>query len=384
MTAKSERRASYENRVDQDGRLAGKHIKTLMHLQDLHSENDLLKARIAELELQQTKAARCDLLEFEVETLRNDLSKCKELHEIAKDSKEVLQKMQHNCLMKIDETCAALTEKHKAEIMRIVSEKLEAENSWVLERQELTGRNEALNKEISLLKEELESLKTRGNEIRTMSAALEEAKATIESFRKSSEELKLERGVLQKTVRDLSTENESFSAEVDRLRSRVAVLEMQSKLAQAAKAEVQDHAGEMSKLQGLIQELEQKNKTLSEKVDKLESDKNVLEYNLQDSAQALKHVFKERDLLKNRITELLNEIAALKSQTQEKNTFVDFVHLKRDYNALRDEHDKLLKRRSSKTNALPTLKSDSSVGWMSRGGSLKSLTGVPSGAGTSW
>ena len=70
MTAKSERRASYENRLEQDGRLAGKHIKTLMHLQDLHSENDLLKARITELELQQTKAARCDLLEFEVETLR--------------------------------------------------------------------------------------------------------------------------------------------------------------------------------------------------------------------------------------------------------------------------------------------------------------------------
>lgn len=70
MSTKAERRASYENRVDQDGRLTGKHIKTLLHLQDLHSENDLLKARIAELELQQAKAARCDLLEREVEKLR--------------------------------------------------------------------------------------------------------------------------------------------------------------------------------------------------------------------------------------------------------------------------------------------------------------------------
>ena len=70
MTTKSERRTSYENRVDQDGRLAGKHIKTLLHLQDLHSENDLLKARIAELELQNAKTARCDLLEREVEKLR--------------------------------------------------------------------------------------------------------------------------------------------------------------------------------------------------------------------------------------------------------------------------------------------------------------------------
>ena len=70
MTTKSERRAGYESKVTQDERLAGKHIKTLLHLQDLHSENDLLKARIAELELHHAKAVRCDLLEKEVDKLR--------------------------------------------------------------------------------------------------------------------------------------------------------------------------------------------------------------------------------------------------------------------------------------------------------------------------
>lgn len=70
MTAKSERRAGYESKVEQDERLTSKHIKTLLHLQDLHSENDLLKARIAELELHHAKAARCDLLEKEVDKLR--------------------------------------------------------------------------------------------------------------------------------------------------------------------------------------------------------------------------------------------------------------------------------------------------------------------------
>ena len=74
MSAKFVRRASYEERVEQDQRLTGKHIRTLLHLQDLHSENDLLKARIAELELHQTKAARCDLLEREVEKLRVSLA----------------------------------------------------------------------------------------------------------------------------------------------------------------------------------------------------------------------------------------------------------------------------------------------------------------------
>ena len=184
----------------------------------------------------------------------------------------------------------------------------------------------------------------------------------MESLRQSNEQLKQEKAVLEKSVRDFSMENETLSSDVDRLKSRIEVLEMQSKLAQASKVEEPDQTAEITKLRELIQELEKKNGTLTEEIDKLDKDNKVLEFNIQDSAQALKSMFKERDLLKNRITGLLNEIAALKSQTPEKHTFVDFVHLKRDYNALKEEHEKLLKRRSSKTNALPTLKSDTSVG----------------------
>ena len=214
-----------------------------------------------------------------------------------------------------------------------------------------------------------------------MSLALQEAKATIESLSHSSEQLKQEKAVLEVTVRDFSTKNESLSSEMERLKSRIAVLEMQSKLAQASKAEEQDQAAEIGKLKEHIQELEGINATLTEEVDKLDKENKLVEFNLQDSAQALKHMFKERDLLKNRITGLLNEIAALKSQTPEKHTFVDFVHLKRDYNTLKDEHEKLLKRRSSKTNSLPTLKSDSTVGRVSSGGSVRSGGG---GVGALW
>lgn len=203
----------------------------------------------------------------------------------------------------------------------------------------------------------------------------------MESLRQSNEQLKQEKAVLEKSVRDFSMENETLSSDVDRLKSRIAVLEMQSKLAQASKVEEQDQTAEITKLRELIQELEKKNGTLTEEIDKLDKDNKVLEFNIQDSAQALKSMFKERDLLKNRITGLLNEIAALKSQTPEKHTFVDFVHLKRDYNALKEEHEKLLKRRSSKTNALPTLKSDTSVGRVSSGGSVRSGVG---GVGALW
>jgi len=44
------------------------------------------------------------------------LSKCQELHQIANDAKEKLQQMQKDCLMKIDENCTALTEKHNIEV----------------------------------------------------------------------------------------------------------------------------------------------------------------------------------------------------------------------------------------------------------------------------
>lgn len=217
--------------------------------------------------------------------------------------------------------------------------------------------------------------------LQKFSSALQEAKVTIESLKQNCEQLKEEKGILEKSVRDFSMENESLSTEVDSLKSRIAVLEMQSKLAKASKAEEEDRAIEIANLKELIQELEDKNKTLTEEIDKLDKDNKLLEFNLQDSAQALKHMYKERDLLKNRITGLLNEIAALKSYTPDKHTFVDFVHLKRDYNSLKEEHEKLLKRRSSKTKVLPTLKATDTtlVTRASSGGTVRSTAAAAAG-----
>lgn len=217
--------------------------------------------------------------------------------------------------------------------------------------------------------------------LQKFSSALQEAKVTIESLKQNCEQLKEEKGILEKSVRDFSMENESLSTEVDSLKSRIAVLEMQSKLAKASKAEEEDRAIEIANLKELIQELEDKNKTLTEEIDKLDKDNKLLEFNLQDSAQALKHMYKERDLLKNRITGLLNEIAALKSHTPDKHTFVDFVHLKRDYNSLKEEHEKLLKRRSSKTKVLPTLKATDTtlVTQASSGGTVRSTAAAAAG-----
>ena len=208
------------------------------------------------------------------------------------------------------------------------------------------------------------------------SSVLQETRATAVSLQERCEQLKNERSSLHKSIQDVSMENDSLRSEVEVLYSRVAVLEMQSKQAELAKVEQQDLMEEIEKLKQCIQQLEDKNGILAEENLKLDKDNKALEFNLQDSAQALKHVFKERDLLKNRISGLLNEIAVLKSQTPEKHGFTDFVHLKRDFNALREEHEKLLKKRSSKTNVLPTLKADTwAVSRIQSGGSVRTATG---------
>ena len=66
--------------------------------------------------LEITFFCNCELLQFFLLSLKSDLSKCQELHQIANDAKEKLQQMQKDCLMKIDENCTALTEKHKIEV----------------------------------------------------------------------------------------------------------------------------------------------------------------------------------------------------------------------------------------------------------------------------
>ena len=69
MSAKS-RRISLEDRAEQEDRLTGKHIRTLLHLQDIHAENERLKQRVTDLELQQVQADRCGILEQEIERLK--------------------------------------------------------------------------------------------------------------------------------------------------------------------------------------------------------------------------------------------------------------------------------------------------------------------------
>ena len=63
-------RLSLETRVQQDERLTGQHIRTLVFMQDLNCENEKLKLRVSELELKLNQAEKYCALEREVEELK--------------------------------------------------------------------------------------------------------------------------------------------------------------------------------------------------------------------------------------------------------------------------------------------------------------------------
>lgn len=66
----AQKRQSFEERTEMDERLTSKHIRTLLHLQDVNGEAAKLKQRIAYLEVCEVKAKKCDFFEQELEHLK--------------------------------------------------------------------------------------------------------------------------------------------------------------------------------------------------------------------------------------------------------------------------------------------------------------------------
>lgn len=214
---------------------------------------------------------------------------------------------------------------------------------------------------------------------------LEDTHSTLEAIKKENSELQDAKVTLQKGIRELTCENDSLRKSLDVLKTNVKVLEVQLRQQQEAreKAAIEptpeqptDLTLEVKQLKDHIFELETNIGELKEENGEKEKVICSLEFSLQDSSQALKSLYKERDLLKNRIAVLLGEIEVLRFQAPEtKQTFSEYVQLKRDFGSLRDEHEKLLKKRGSKPNILPCLTADSkTVARTFSGNSWKSRT----------
>jgi chromosome segregation ATPase len=209
---------------------------------------------------------------------------------------------------------------------------------------------------------------------------LQDSQSAIESYKKENRELKEAKSALQKGIRELTCENDSLRTSLNALKTKVKVLEVQLRQEREV-VEPQPHqppgaTSESKQLKEHISQLETFIVELKEENVEKEHAISALEFSLQDSSQALKNLYKERDLLKNRIAGLLNEIEVIRYQAPEpKQTFSEYIQLKRDFTSLRDEHEKLLKKRSSKPNILPCLTADAKTVARTYGGSsLRSKT----------
>ena len=196
-----------------------------------------------------------------------------------------------------------------------------------------------------------------------------EAQDKVQSLENSNIQLKREKEEIERGLKLDDVERSSLKAELGKVIMRKSILEIQVKNIErtALEPSMTKETEQMAEFQRLqIASLQEKNCKISKKNEELERVKQeqkeamtALEFNLQDSTKTIKLLYRERDLLKNRISSLLNEITAQKVQEPDNSaTFSDFVELKRAYNSLREEHNALLAKWSSRRIVLPSLKGD--------------------------
>lgn len=200
---------------------------------------------------------------------------------------------------------------------------------------------------------------------------IQELQSTIDSYKKQNEDLEEAKLALQKGIRELTRENDALRTSLESVNKKVKVLEVRMRQAKEERVEAEKNKPEPTPdLEPQVKQLQEQVQNLEKIAEGLKSENQEksltiesLQFSVQDSSQSLKHLYKERDLLKNRIAGLLSEIEALKFQNPppepKQSTFSEYIQLKRDFTALRTEHDKLLKKRGSKPNILPCLTADS-------------------------
>ncbi|KAK3729571.1 hypothetical protein QZH41_017187, partial [Actinostola sp. cb2023] len=240
---------------------------------DVNGETERLKHRIAYLEVCEIKAKKCDLLEKELEHLKNELSKCRETHEHAKDSQARLQEMQNQHNVKIDQNNRQLTHKHEQEMMRLVSEKLEEENNWAMEKEKLVERIGGLERENSHLNVKIIELEHRQGEDKISQSQIQELHSTIEAYKRENSELEDAKLALQKGIRELTRENDALRTSLESVNKKIKVLEVQTRQGREARAEADQNKPEPSvDLTPQVKELKEQVSQLQKIIDELQGD----------------------------------------------------------------------------------------------------------------
>ncbi|XP_041375284.1 paramyosin-like [Gigantopelta aegis] len=326
----------------QNERLTTKHIQTLSFLQDLANENKELKAKVQELEEQQ--------------------SQCATLHALAENSQSRIKDIQQQYLTRSDEINSMLAEKHKQEILQLVDEKVELERNCYEEILGMKLEIQALQQENAELMCQLENVPQSDDlaEVKLQDAEREikRLKAEYEKLHKVSEnqatdllqmqELITEKQTLQQRLQESSQKKDELEMRIDRLQKAVQEAESNKELVEL----VQRMKTKLEKLMEERESYRTQQEELIKQVHELNAENNRLKSGLIKLEQ-------QKHMLTQELEKAYLEIHALRKQLlqcSDKQTFKDFVLIKRELNLLKDENQVLKSR--TKLPSLPMLKPD--------------------------
>nr|KAG5707854.1 hypothetical protein BaRGS_031585 [Batillaria attramentaria] len=322
-----------EQMHNQDERLANKHIQTLAFLQEMANENKTLKQRVEELEKEQEK--------------------CKELHALAEDSQGRIQEIQEQYLKRADEINQMLSEQHRMELRREIESlqrtnvELRDEGEWAEEKMSFEKRISELQQELAKAQSEVEDLTQGKNKLQECLASAQTVQSSeihqMQELRQVNQSLTDElQAATQKNVENAHmieqlqkrlTENESSAEQtklIEALRHKMEKLMKQKELAvlheEAARKECAAANSLIDNLQETITRLEE------------EKAKVMHEY--------------------GQLTVEFEKLWRKLEQDKDKAGFRDFVALKRELIAVKNENEVLRLKARSASGSLPMLKED--------------------------
>ncbi|KAK7114051.1 trichohyalin-like [Littorina saxatilis] len=342
-----------EDLHNQDHRLTNKHVKTLAFLQELAKENKELKQRVEELE--------------------NERGKCKEIHALAEDSQNRIKEIQEKYLARADEINQMLSEQHRNEMMQVLDEKMETERS--------------LKEEILKLRHEIESLQRTNVELREES----HEDAEKQKMRDRNTELELLVEGLQIEMKDLTAEKDKLHTSLEEAKEQASQMHQLQEL-RTLNQNLTDELREVNqknleyvyKIEKLEQEVKD-NSTEKDQTVLVEAMKNKMEKLMKEKELALmreddarhdceetralnEEMEKRLRLLAEEQTKLIQEQGALYieygklskrlRQDEDKAAFREFVALKRELIATKNENEILRLKVRTSSNTLPMLKED--------------------------
>ncbi|XP_033117211.1 spindle assembly abnormal protein 6 homolog isoform X2 [Anneissia japonica] len=352
------RRGNMEEMKEQHQRLSTKHIETLKVMADLSKENKKLSILIID---------------------NDELSQCSELHTLANEAKARIKRVQEDCNRRLDHNNKTLAEKHQHEIMRVVSEKLEAENSWLEEKKQLENRIRQLESANTKLTEKLDVIKKNDTRIEVLHQQMDKAIEEVMNLKKENAQLKeeniaysnkflgLETEVNQ--LRPLEKQATELSLDLQEAKQKVRELGLQlmdKENILSVPPEPYDHK-DRAELVKLKKEVVRLTKDVeSAQNEMLTHREKAVSYQQQllDSTNTLLEEQDEKEKLLILLGHTQDELQELKKKTRfeasnadSKNevSFKEFVVLKRELNLLKDENLRLKQGRKS-SQSLPCLK----------------------------